>query len=121
MGAGSVDGSQLGAKHFRMVQREANASIAEERIRLVRGAEIGRHLVAAQVHGAKDHRARREAGRNLAIRQELFLLAGQLGAIQVEELGAEQTDAVGARLEHVLDFDRQLDVGAELLSALSST
>ena len=59
--AGAVDGAELRAEHLGMVEREADAAVAEERVGLVGGAEIRGHLVAAQVHGAEDHRARRQA------------------------------------------------------------
>jgi hypothetical protein len=97
-----------------MLQGEADAAIAEERIGLVGGAEIRRHLVAAQIHGPEDHRSRRETLGHRPVRHELLLLARQLGAVEIEELGSEEPDRVGARGMGLGGLRGQLDVDAEL-------
>jgi hypothetical protein len=114
MRAGAIDRAQLRAEHVEMVQSEADAAPAEERIRLVRDAEIRRDLVAAEVHRAEDDRPRVHALGDLAIGFELLLLRRQRVAVQIEELGAEQSHAVRTRVAHERDVGRLLDVGAEI-------
>ena len=56
MGACSQDGPQLHAEHVAILQRQSNASQAEERVALVLWIRQSPHLVGAEVEGAHHHR-----------------------------------------------------------------
>ena len=71
-------------------------------------------LVGAEVERAQHHRPALHRLGHVAVGLELLVLARQLVAVEEHELGAEQADALGARLEHFRHVLRQLDVGEQL-------
>ena len=73
MRRGAVDGADLRAEHLGAREREPDAAQAQERVRLVRDAQVRRDLVAAQVHGAEDHRPARHRLGDAAIGPVLLL------------------------------------------------
>ncbi len=70
-------------------------------------------LVRTEVEGADGDGQTVHVLHHLAVGFELFVLGRQVAAIQVQELGAEQSDAVGTVLHGAGNVVRQLDVGVQ--------
>ena len=113
---GAQDGAQLRLEHRRFGQRQADRAQAERRVGL---DAVGEHLVevrplvVAEVEGADGHRPPLHAAHDLAVGLELLVLAGHVAAAEEEELGAEQADALGPRLQRCRNVARHLDVGEQ--------
>ena len=106
------DGAQLAVKHLRLRQAQADGAQPERGIgsHALRGVDP---LVRAQVEGADGDRAAVHFLDHAAIGFELLILIGQVAAVQIEELGAEQADAVGAVFPGAGDVVGKLDVGVQ--------
>jgi hypothetical protein len=114
VGGGAQDRPQLRRQDVAALQREADAAHAEERVGLGRHRQRGERLVGAGVEGADDERAAFERLRDVAQGLRLLVLVGQLGAVEEEELGAQQSDALGAEPHRLGRLRRGAEVGEDL-------
>ncbi len=114
-GRGPQQRSHLRAQQPRTVEPEADRAPAQRRVLLLRLAQIGQHLVAADVEGAEHHRLLPGFRHHRAVHLCLLLEPRQGGRHHELQLGAEQADAVGAgfgKMRHVHQqsgIDVQLD------------
>ena len=84
------------------LEREPDPADAEERVGLGRHRQRRQRLVGAGVERAHDERAAVERDGDLAAASSACSSSlGQLGAVEEQELGAEQPDALGAELDRV--------------------
>ena len=102
-------------------ERESQRAPAHRRVLVLRGdfrGEIGHRLVAADIHGAEDHRLLARRVEHIAIEARLALALRQGGGNEELEFGAEQADPVGAghrQRAHIVaqaGVDHHLDAGA---------
>lgn len=68
-------------------------------------------LVCADITGAHHHLAGCKAFQHLLVSLELVVFGGEVLAVQVDELGAEQTHAAGVVLLHSTHIAHAADVG----------
>src|SRR5690606_5072608 len=88
------DGPKLGLEQFRAIEADADGTPAEERVQLVLKVDVGRRLVAADVERAHNNRALSEYLEDLAVDANLLVLRRGAGVLEVQELGAQQADAL---------------------------
>ena len=112
MGRGPVQGPQLGAEHLRPGQADADGPQAHGRVLLLGQLEVVGLLVGADIQGTDDHHAAAHGLQHLAVGLVLVLLGGIVIPAQVEELAAEQSDAVGVRPLDGLQVFGRADIGA---------
>src|SRR5262249_24877343 len=84
----------LGLEHIRVLETEAHAAQAEERIRFLRQRQAIERLVAADIQRANDDILRKQLARELAVVFELLLLVGQVIAVKKEYFRAVKADAL---------------------------
>jgi len=106
------DGAQLVVKHLRLGQAQADGAQTERRIGRDAFGVVDA-LVGAEVEGTDGDGQAVHVLHHLAIGFELFVLGRQVAAIQIQELGAEQSHAVGTVLHGAGNIVRQLDVGVQ--------
>ncbi|MPM96274.1 hypothetical protein SDC9_143432 [bioreactor metagenome] len=114
---GAQDGAQLCLEHPRLGQRQANGATAEGRVGLhaVAGAGIRvQVLVGTEVEGADGDRPAAHALDHLLVGLVLLLFVGYVAAVEEEEFGTEQADALGAAIKGNRHVARQFDVGEQL-------
>ena len=115
---GPQQGAQLGMEQGLFVEREADGAQAERRVGLPvdpgrgPGQEVAA-LVAAHVQGAHGHRMGGRIGQQTGAGGHQLLLGGRPLPLQIDELAAEQADALTAVVEHGRQFLEPLDVGAQ--------
>ncbi len=111
---------QLGAEDIRLLEADADGPVAHGGVLLPLDAEVGGLLVAAQIQGTHHHRPGSQPGQHLLIDLKLSLLGGEIGAVQVDELAAEQPNAAAPPGNHRVDVPQTADVGAHqnLVAAL---
>ena len=71
-------------------------------------------LIRADITGAHDHLAGCKAFHHLLVSLELVVLGGEVLAVQVDELGAEQAYAAGIVLLHSTHIAHAADVGKDI-------
>ena len=90
------DGTQLAPEDVRAVEADSDGPPAEERIGFAVALKVARHLVAPQIQRADDGLLSRAGlSGHGAVGLELLLFGRGGGAVQEEELRAEQPDAIG--------------------------
>ena len=114
LGGDAQDRAQLRGEDLRALEREADAAHAEERVGLGRHGQGRQRLVGAGVERAHDERAAVERHGDLAQGLDLLVLVGQLRAVEEEELGAQQADALGAQLDRGGGLGGGAEVGEDL-------
>ena len=92
----------------------ADRAEAEEGVAFLGEVQVRDRLVAADIEGADDHRARAGQACRRGEDLGLLVLGGRLRAVHEQQLGAEEADAFGARGERVLHLGERRDVGADL-------
>ena len=107
---GAVEGAQLGPEHVLPLERVADRPQPHRRVGAARDAHRRRQLVAAQVQRAERDRPPADALERRDRVRVLLVLGGQLRALEVEELGAEQPDRLGAQIDGDRDLLEHLDV-----------
>ena len=107
----------LRAEHSRTVERHADRAPAECGVVLNGPAEIGQHLVAADIERTK-HDGRDRRHRGWLYRAGLLLEPRERRRDHELELGAEQADAVRARLIEMRQVEEEpgIDVQADALA-----
>ena len=114
LGGHAQDRAQLRGEDLRALEREADAAHAEERVGLGRHGQRRQRLVGAGVERAHDERPAVERHGDLAQGLDLLVLVGQLRAVEEEELGAQQADALGAQLDRGGRLGGRAEVGEDL-------
>ena len=115
VGTGPQNRRDLRLQKCRRLEREADGAQPERRIdarRDVLAQGVG-ELVRAHVEGAHGHRRPVHAGNDLLDGDELLVLARRLLAVHVEELAAQEPDALGARFLRLRQLVGQLDVALQ--------
>ena len=102
---------ELGLEKVLPGQADADGTVAQGRVVLVVQLHVIHGLVRADVAGADDHLAGRKALQHLLIGLELVVLRREVLAVEVDELGAEQTHAAGVVLLHSTHVAHAADVG----------
>ncbi len=112
VGRGAQHRAQLHHEVAAPRQRPAHAAQAERGIGLGAHAErAGARLVRAEVERAQRHRFARHRHHRVAVGAELLVLRRRLAGPQVQELGAEQADAVGADAARPCDLVGLFGIG----------
>ena len=109
-----VERPELAFEDVRPVKRKAGRSNSQRRVGPDGDLHGERELVPADVEGSKGHGqsfGRAKGGDRVLI---LLLLARQVGALQVEEFGSEQTDGFRARRHRRRHTRQRLDIGCEV-------
>ena len=112
--ATASDRAQLGAQELLVGEPEPDPAHAEERVVLGRLAQERQRLVGPGVERADDHRAAAERRGDLRVDRALLLLGRRVVAVEEQELGAQQADAVGAELDRGGRLGRRAEVGGDL-------
>src|SRR5690606_14625656 len=86
---------------------------AEERDQLVLKVDVGRRLVAADVERAHNNRALSEYLEDLAVDANLLVLRRGAGVLEVQELGAQQADALRTEVQRIASRLDIADVRAD--------
>ena len=102
-------GANLGGEDLRVVEGDADAAPAEERVRLLDG-KVRQRLVPADVEGAHGDGFWRAGVELLAVDFGLLLLAGKALGEEEGHFGAEQPDAFGALVERAQHIGHQAGV-----------
>src|SRR5262249_6424900 len=88
---------------------------SQRRVPLLGAArDMVEELVGAEVEGADRDGARGQRLDDALVRLEVLLLVGSDRLVQVQELGPVEADPLGAALEAVVRFLRELDVAVKL-------
>jgi hypothetical protein len=111
---GAEEGAELGTEELGMLEAEPKAAQAQEGVALVREADPGQRLVAADVEGADDRGLAVQAVEQAGIGPVLLLLVRQPQAAEEEELGPHQPDTVGGGQQLVAHSIRAVDVQHQL-------
>ena len=117
LGGDAQDRPQLRPEQVGPGEREADPAAAEERVVLGLLAQEGQRLVGAGVERPHDQRAAVERGGDLAQHGDLLVLVRRLGAVEEEELRAQQADALGALLDRLARLRGAADVREHLDAA----
>ena len=112
-GAGAQNGAQLFLEEVLAVEREADASPAEEGIRFRFAQGFPGKLVAPGVQGSEDHFAGCGASCHPRVQRGLLLLIGAFLFLQQKKLGPEQAHPLRPRAVHQIQLILGLDVGRE--------
>jgi hypothetical protein len=98
-----------------VAQRKPDRAQAERGIRGLHDVVLqrGGQLVVADIQGADGHRPPAHGLDDLAQDLVLLVLGRQVGAVHIEEFGAQQADPGGAGLDRVLDLARQFEIGEQ--------
>ena len=112
----AVDGSpqerpQLHQEHLGLGQAVADGTPPQGRRGTGNQRLGGQDLVGAHVDGADGDGPALQGLQHLAVSAVLFFLVRQLAAVQEEELGPEEPDALGPRTHGILGLLGPLDVG----------
>ena len=119
VGAGPVDGPQLGPEQLRTAQAQPHAAKAQGGVFFGVQLEIVGLLVGANVQGTDDDGTALQALHHLTVCGVQLLLGGVGVAAQVQELAAQQTHAFTVIFQYQLHVVGAADVGVELdLAAL---
>ncbi len=95
-------------------QRQAHPAQAQRRVLLVAHGQTGAvGLVRAQIQGADGHRPPAHAEHRVAVGAELLFLVGQRVALQEQEFGAVQAQAVGAQRMRAGHVVARLGIGQQ--------
>ena len=106
---GAQECPDLGAEELRMPEREADGAKPERRVGLVGALSDGKH-VAAEIQRTDGDGAVLHPLQDPAVGAVMLLLAGELLAVQVEELRSIQADPLAAVGEDARDLLWKLDV-----------
>ena len=105
--------AKLGFEEFRPLERQADGPEAERRIGFAAQTQGGRRLVAAGIEGPDGQGTAAQALHQALQHGELFVLAGQIGAVHIHEFAAQQTDADGAGGQYAVDLGGEFQVGLQ--------
>ena len=100
----------LGAEQRRPVERHADGAPADRRVLLLAHAEVGQHLVAADIERAEHHRPVAGGVEDRLVEAGLLLEPREGRRDHELQLGAEQADAVGARLIEMRQVEQQAGI-----------
>ena len=114
LGGHAEDRAELGHEQLLARERAAQAAHAEERVGLGRHGQRRQRLVRPGIERADDKGTAVEGAGDLAERLGLLLLVGQLSAVQEQELGAQQTDALGPQLDRARGLLHRAEVREHL-------
>ncbi len=113
MHPGPQDGGELGLEDFRPLQGQADGPQAERRIEALGQPQGGDRLLATGIQGADGQGVSVEALHQIGEYGILLVLVGQVVAVHVDELAAQQADPGGPRGQHAGDLDGELDIGLQ--------
>ena len=105
---------QLRLEQLRMTEAEPESPASQEGVRLAGGTQVRNGLVAADVERADGEPAAFERVGDRGVDVELLVFVGWLGAVEEEELGAEEADAVGAVSHRLYGVVERGDVGDDV-------
>ena len=111
---GAHEGAHLRSHQRLELMVHPHGAEAEVGVLLVRHAQVGNGLVAADIERADDHRSAGRGNERAAVFLELLLFARRVITVQEEHLGPEQADAVGPFRDCRDGLVARCDVGADL-------
>ena len=109
-GGGAQQRPHLAAQQSRAVEAEPDRAPAERRIFLLDVAQIGQHLVAADIEGAEGHRLLVGRIEHRAIKRRLLAGARQGRRHHELQFGAEQADAGGPGIDDMRQVDGEAGI-----------
>ena len=114
---GAQNGAHLGAEHHRLGVAQTDAGEPQRGVgggvgRAV-AAEPARVFIHAQIDGADGAFFAFEFFNGFGVGVKQLVFVGQVVAVEIEKLTAQQADAVGAEFEQVFDFAGAFDIGQE--------
>eukprot|EP01136_Pigoraptor_vietnamica_P039767 Opistho-1_new@10917 len=109
---GLEHGAGLHQEDFRVVEGDANAAPAEERVVFL-DREVRQRLVATNVQGTHGHWLWVKRGQLLAVDRQLFLFTREALVDHERHFGTVQTDAFGPALLRARDVRQQAGVDPE--------
>ena len=113
-GGGAQQSAQLLAQHRRAIEPDADGAPAHRRIVLGRVRQIGQHLVAADIERAEHDRPPLGLFVGAPVEGGLIGDIGKGVAGQQRDLGAEQTDPLGAGRAQLREVEQQPGIEQEL-------
>ena len=111
VGGSTQQRAQLGLEEVLAGQADADGTVAQRGVILVIQLHVIHGLICADITGAHHHLAGCKAFQHLLVSLELVVFGGEVLAVQVDELGAEQTHAAGVVLLYSANIAHAADVG----------
>ena len=112
-GGGAEEGAQLGLEDLGPGQADAQCAHAHGGVILLRQIKVADLLVSADVQRADDDLLAVHVGQDLLVGLKLLILGRIIARVQIEELGAEQTDAAAVIDLHGVDILGRADVAVD--------
>jgi hypothetical protein len=114
VGRSTQQSAQLGLEEVPAGQADADGAVAQSGVLLVIQLHVIDGLIGTDVTGTDDHLAGSQTLHHLLVGLELVVLGGEVLAVQVDELGAEQAYAAGIVLLHSTHIAHAADVGKDI-------